>query len=76
MKRKKELEGLRKKKPADLLSTMQEAHATHFKHVLSLRAGQLKEIHMLGNSRRHIARIKTVINEHVRQAQEEAASNG
>lgn len=66
MKRTVELSGLRKKKLEELVVAAQEATAEHFKHVLSLRAQQLKETHMVGQTRRQVARIKTVFNEKAR----------
>jgi large subunit ribosomal protein L29 len=52
---------LRDKSPDDLSAELQKALAEQFKLRVQLATGQLTQLHLLKQTRRQIARIKTVL---------------
>ena len=54
---------LRKKTIDELQSILSDTHAEYFKHMLSARSNQLKETHLLSQTRRQVARVNTLLRE-------------
>lgn len=69
------IKDLRKKDMAALHSALGDASDEYFKNVLNLRARRLEKTHLTAHSRRHIARIKTLINERLRSATPESTKS-
>ena len=54
---------LRQKSADELTAELDRLQKEHFEYRMSQASGQLGQAHLLGETRRAIARVKTVLNE-------------